>query len=356
MELISPRRGGPAAWIAAGAILVAAASCARSIRPGGGPEDRTPPVVVAVSPESLAVGVPRDADLRIMFSEPIERASLDRGLWISPPLVPDKISVSGEEARISLREPLPESTSVQVALTTVVQDIRRNPLAEPYTWMFSTGDSIARGRVRGTVERVGGGASGQVLVALYPVLADTLPDPRVEAPRAITQAGTEGVFSLGGLDPDGTVYLLYAMVDRDGNREIVGRGEYYTAVPDSVTVVSDRLDVQTTLRLVDPEAPSTLQGTLTRAPDDSVAVWVALYAADDDSLRAARHSAKTDTTGAYRIRGVAPATYRMIGFCDGDENGRRDPADLWLELDPALVVPPGEEMDLGERAGPRCLP
>jgi hypothetical protein len=245
---------------------------------------------------------------------------------------------------------------VQVALTTVVQDIRRNPLAEPYTWMFSTGDSIARGRVRGTVERVGGGASGQVLVALYPVLADTLPDPRVEAPRAITQAGTEGVFSLGGLDPDGTVYLLYAMVDRDGNREIVGRGEYYTAVPDSVTVVSDRLDVQTTLRLVDPEAPSTLQGTLTRAPDDSVAVWVALYAADDDSLRAARHSAKTDTTGAYRIRGVAPATYRMIGFCDGDENGRRDPADLWLELDPALVVPPGEEMDLGERAGPRCLP
>jgi len=330
------------------------AGCAKPGAPSGGPEDTTPPAVLTVKPESLAVSVSPRTEILLRFSEKIEPKTLEKALWISPPRSPRSISVSGDRAVIHLRRALPESATVTVLLSTALKDRHRNSLAAPYQWLFATGPDLATGTVAGTVKRKGGGTRGQVLVSLFPVIADTLPDPRVEEPVAVTEAAGDGAYRLSGLATDGAPALLFAMLDRDGNREISGQGEFVSASPESVRLTPENPALTVNLRLVDPEAPGILTGSVTRSAGDTSAVRVALYAAADDSLATSLHEGSVAPSGAFSLKGVPPGGYRLIAYCDLNGSGRREDEELWLVLAEAVEVTPGDTRALGEFPGPRC--
>lgn len=241
------------------------AGCARPMPPPGGPPDVTAPRILAVSPESLAVGVPIGAAITVIFSEPIDRTTIERALWVAPGgAVKPKFSFSGEELTVRLGAPLPDSVTVGVLLTTLVQDRKRdatqNAVAEPYRWIFSTGDTLWKGRVTGKVERgsgapPGGGANrGIVLVGLYPGDADTVPDPSETEPAAITQMRANGEFTLDGLPTDGRRRWLLAMFDRDGNRAFNDRGDFVSATGEPIVLTPDSSATDVFLRLVDPNS------------------------------------------------------------------------------------------------------
>lgn len=343
------------------AVLAAtflAAGCARPGAPPGGPPDTTPPEVASVSPESLAVGVPVDAPIRITFSEKVDPNTLEKAIWVTPGgLTKPKIDVSGETVTIRSRRPFPDATTVGVLITTVVRDRRQNPLPRAARWVFSTGDSVWPGTVRGKAERVGGdrSANGLLLVGLYPGDADTLPDPRTTAPVAMAQADTAGEYTLTGLPVDGKLRWLYGMYDRDGNREISGTGEFVSARPESIALTPSHPEITMPLRVVDPQAPGVLQGTLARAEEDTVRVWLELYAADADSTAKPARRTQALETGAFSFRQVPPGDYRLFAFCDSDGDGKHGVDEIAAAYG-EVQLSPGETRELGSWEGPRCVP
>ena len=135
-------------------------SCAEVGPPPGGPADKTPPGVVTVTPDSAAVNVPTNAPIRIAFTEKVDEKSIERALWVTPGgASKPRIDFKGDAVEIKLGRAFPESTTMNVLITTLLRDrraeSRENHIAKPIHWVFSTGGSIWPGRVRGTLEKVG---------------------------------------------------------------------------------------------------------------------------------------------------------------------------------------------------------
>ena len=335
--------------------LLLAAACARPGAPPGGPADVEPPGLTGVEPDSDAVNVDRTSPVVLAFTEKVDKRSLDAALSLSPPMVIKDIDTHGAEATVTFREPLPESTTVTVLVTTALTDGKKNFIGEPIQWSFSTGGGLAPGLVAGRVEAVGARGNGIVLLALF-AAGDTLPDPGVETPLALTQARSDGTYRLPGRPADGSWQLLYAALDMDRNREIGGKGEYWTASPESVRLTPEKPVRRVDLRLVDPEAPGTVQGALARAEGDSSSVLVELYLAEDDSLRVAETRVKTKPDGGFTVGRVPPGGYRLIAFCDANDNGFRDLDEPWVIVLESVLVPAGGKVDLGDLQGPTCGP
>lgn len=346
----------------AGRVLAAAgllaAGCARPGAPPGGPPDTTSPEVASVSPESLAVDVPLDAPIRIVFTEKVDPTTLEKAIWVTPGgLSKPQIHVSGETVTIRSRRPFPDSTTVGVLVTTGVRDRHQNQILKPARWVFSTGDSVWPGSVKGRAELVGSERSrgAHLLIGLYPGGADTLPDPRTTSPLAITEADTAGMFNLIGLPADGKLRWLFGLFDRDGNREISGAGEFVGANPESVVLTSAYPHQTIPLRVINPQAPATLQGKLARAEGDTVRVWLELYAENADSTAKPVSRTEAATSGTFSFRQVPPGAYRLFAFCDADGDGKREESEAAAAYG-RVELPPGETRELGAWDGPRCVP
>src|SRR5512143_1145759 len=72
------------AWIAPGALLFLA--CAQIEPPSGGPEDKTAPTVRGTFPDSGAINVPLADSLVLLFSEPMNRRTVENSFFLSPPV------------------------------------------------------------------------------------------------------------------------------------------------------------------------------------------------------------------------------------------------------------------------------
>ena len=358
MELTTLRRALLQGWTLAVPALLCA--CARQAPPPGGPPDTSAPEVMAVTPAPGSVGVERNTPLTLMFSEKIDPAGLEKSLWITPGgLAKPKISVSGAEVTIRSSTPLPESTTVAVLVTTQIQDKRQNVLRRPHRWVFSTGDRIWPGSVRGKVvrEETGQAANerGQILVGLYPSEGDTVPDPSVVPPVAITQADSSLGFVLDGLPARGERWWLLAMIDRDGNRLIRGGGEFVTAEPESVTLTPESPSLDAAVRLLDPAAPGSIKGELERSGEDTTTVWVELTAPDADSLATPVARTQVGDGVDFVLSRVPPGVYILSMFCDPDEDGSAAPGETRTVYGRVQVYP-GRELDLGVWSVPVCPP
>jgi hypothetical protein len=318
-----------------------------------------------VSPEDGAVGVPRNAPLVIRFSEKVDAKSVENALWITPGgAAKPKIDVSGQDVTIRTAGGFPESTTVGVLLTTLVRDRKRgteqNPLRAPLRWVFSTGDRIWPGVVRGAVEQPkaepGRLRSGTVLVAMVPVALDTVPNLSQTPPLALTEPDSAGRFVLDGLPVTGETVRLVPLYDRDGNRAISGRGEYMSAESGSLIVAADGPQ-EIALRLVDPAAPGTLTGTLERAAEDTLAAGVAVFAAGppDSAEVVPVKQGVSKSDGTFSLPGIPPGNYRVIAFCDGNGNGKKDAGEAETEIG-SVTVRPGTTFEMGAHAIPACRP
>lgn len=303
----------------------------------------------------------RNAALTLVFSENIDPAGLEKALWVTPGgLAKPRISTSGAEVTIRSATAFPESATVAVLLTTLIQDKRLNYLRRPTRWVFSTGDRIWPGSVQGKVVRnekegQAGDFRGQILVGLFPSEGDTVPDPSVVPPVAITEADSALGFVLDGLPAAGDRWWLLAMIDRDGNRLIRGAGEFVTAEPETVVLSPDRPSRDAAIRLVDPAAPGSLRGELPRAEGDTTAVWVELFPADTDSLTSPVQRGRLGDTGDFTLSQIPAGTYILTMFCDLDGNGEAAPEETRTTYGRVQVYP-GRELDIGVWSAPACGP
>ncbi|MEX2117419.1 MAG: Ig-like domain-containing protein, partial [Bacteroidota bacterium] len=172
-------------------------SCAGQAPPGGGPEDMVPPQIISVYPAPYTTFY-NDSKIVLEFDEYVDRTSVNESIFISPFLGTLEFDWSGKEVEIRFKEKLKDNTTYVVNVGTDVKDLRRgNHMAQAFSLAFSTGATIDRGGISGTVyPRESGQLVSGVMMFAYKtggMNADTL-NPRTTSPDYITQTGQGGEF------------------------------------------------------------------------------------------------------------------------------------------------------------------
>lgn len=209
--------------------------CAVDIPPTGGPEDKTPPRVVAVFPDSGALRVQTNK-VRVRFDKYIVTQSLRNALFFSPRIEDYEVESDGKEAEIILYEPLKPNRTYACTITKALTDTRGNTLAQSFTFAFSTGTTIDSGIISGVVYSADNRyVKGATLFAYFipdgdTLFADTLNPSRTQ-PDYIAQTGEDGRFQLSFLKTG--AYRLFAVMDKNQNL-LFDAGEPFAVPFDSV--------------------------------------------------------------------------------------------------------------------------
>ena len=231
--------------------------CAKSVSPPGGPEDKTPPIILVTEPVSGSVEVPLDSRIEIRFSESIDRQTAEKAVFISPLPDPEpKIKIKNDAIVIIPEAELQPDRTYVVTIGTDLKDAHRVNLKQSVSLAFSTGMTIDSGSIKGTVFREGKGTPG-ISLALFEDQPERfgLPIDSI-APEYITQSGDAGLFTFDYL-PHDTFYLV-AFEDKNKNRRINPEREmigvpFTSTVIDSTNTALTGIGIQ--LHLSDPSFP-----------------------------------------------------------------------------------------------------
>lgn len=183
-------------------------SCASQLPPGGGEIDKTPPEIIGVFPQNGSTDY-KDDFFELIFSEYVDKRSVQEAIFISPPLNKSLIyDWSGKRLSVFFQDTLKENTTYTVTLGAEVADLNnQNKMIEPFTFAFSTGGTIDSGKIAGKIYDVD---PGGIMVYAY-VKNDHEVDPSVRKPDYISQVGKNGKFILMGLSEG--EYRVYALRD-----------------------------------------------------------------------------------------------------------------------------------------------
>ncbi len=180
----------------------------------GGPEDKTAPSVVFSFPQQDSTDVHHLQYIRFSFSEMMDRNSIAKNLFISPP-IPFNWSWDGyDELTIQLKDSLTPDITYVVTLGTGLKDLRGNGLDQAYTLAFATGSHIDRGEIEGQV-------FGLKERESYTVMAYLMDSTRVnpmffkDTALYISKTGRQGRFRLRNLKPG--LYRVLAVADANNN-------------------------------------------------------------------------------------------------------------------------------------------
>ncbi|MGH7726750.1 MAG: Ig-like domain-containing protein [Candidatus Eiseniibacteriota bacterium] len=246
-------------WTALAALALN--GCARRLPPSGGPRDVAPPLLLTSVPDSGAVRVPRDTPLRLVFNEPMDRASVVGTVLLGPRARLGTAKWEGNQTvAIELLEPLDSSLTYTVLLASGARDVRGNALDQSAVIHFTTADSFPPGSIEGRVEGRGLSPEG-VYVWAYRDDRGRAPDSTALDMDALGQS-RGGAFRLPGLAVPGT-YRLYAFVDRNRNRsfepgvDLLDRSDSLIALTPEAPQASD-----VRLLATDPEALARVEGTV----------------------------------------------------------------------------------------------
>lgn len=131
--------------------LAGHAACANVEAPPGGPEDRLPPELIAVRPDSLSVDASFDGRAVFVFSERLSEQGVEDAVSVSPRTSRTRVSRSGDEIRIEPERGWEAGQIYQITIRPELQDLFNNKLAAPVRLVFSTGPEIPETLIRGTL-------------------------------------------------------------------------------------------------------------------------------------------------------------------------------------------------------------
>jgi len=208
------RRDAILQWIILWVLIAGIFRCAHKMAPTGGPEDKTPPIIINTFPSPDSVNV-RDLEyIEIEFSENIKKTSLSGNYWLVPEL-PGGLKIKWKGSR-KLRfypaDSLFTNQTYVLTLGTGIKDNHNNGLEAPFQLAFSTGAALDSGSIYGTV--YADKLEKDVYVYAYPLRDGVLPDTFLfRQPRYYTQINSRGGFQFTHLPPGG--YRVIALLDKD---------------------------------------------------------------------------------------------------------------------------------------------
>ena len=203
-------------------FLLVAAGCAQMAPPPGGPRDEVPPTVTTHTSASNATRVALYAAVTIRFSETMDRRSVEEHTKLYP--YPGEIDFSwkGTAATLSFSPPLSPERTYICSMGKDARDYHQVAMGNPFSFAFSTGDDLARGRITGKVWHRGKEEEGALVWAYMgdeTTLDEHYPDPKLDPPHYVAETDSSGDFFLSNLHEDAEVrYRLYAFKDLNRNR------------------------------------------------------------------------------------------------------------------------------------------
>lgn len=161
--------------IAALAFLVNATGCANIIPPTGGPRDSLPPFLITALPKDSVVNF-NDKKIVLTFNEYVQLDNnINDNLVVSPnpenlPLIENKLRT----VTIKLKDSLRPNTTYAINFGNAIQDVNEKNPFRNFTYVFSTGSTIADGGLSGKVTMAESGvADSTLIVTLYTNFSDT---------------------------------------------------------------------------------------------------------------------------------------------------------------------------------------
>ena len=260
------------------AICVVLAGCASASPPPGGPEDKAPPRLVHVTPDTNAVNV-ADRFAQFYFDETISdrgegAQALDAYFLVSPS--DGAMDLSWHRSRIDVRphQGFRPNTAYTVTMLPGLTDLRTNAMKGGAKLTFSTGPTIPTLFIDGIAfDWVAGTPVKAYVEALTP-----------DSIRYLANADSVGRFSLGPLNPGS--YLVRGIVDANNNHGL-DRNESYDTV--RVTV------------------PGTTRIELLTAQRDTLAARMSVPAVTDSMTLTVSFDRPLDPTQT-----IAPTAFRLL--------------------------------------------
>jgi len=207
-------------------LLIFLASCANIQPPSGGPEDKEPPKITEYFPENNSLNY--KGPIKITFDKYMDRSKVIENINIIPEA---KFTVDwrAKELELNFTEELKENTTYSVNLGTEYSDIYGNKPSMSHSIVFSSGESIDSGRIKGRL--ISEKKQGKYIFCYSNLFHnfDTL-DYSKTKPDYKIQIGSSGEFVIPGLK-DG-VYRIIAVEDVLKNGLIDPNDTYGVAIED----------------------------------------------------------------------------------------------------------------------------
>lgn len=314
--------------------------------------DNTPPTLISTTPTDGATNVPVSTNLRLQFSEAIDRYSLEN-VVITPPVGDGMDSWSPDGATVTFDPDVDLADDTQYTLIIgegMITDLAGNPMEESVVVRFTTGSSLESGRIYGQLDGDPGTAAANPAGAVVIISSVLIFGYEEEGPPPIEGAdvaGTGGVYSVTNLI-DGT-YWPVAMKETNGD----GRLEFelgdavgaYGAdlasgddTPETVTIAGGAQVGDVDFPLYDPSAISGVVSYGGSTYDDSwwtYYYYIGLFDEDPsgggvspiDSIGPNHLGSEPQYVMHEFDVALAPGTYYVGAFLDVNHNGDYDPAE-----------------------------
>ena len=255
------------------AFVVVLTACASASPPPGGPEDKAPPRLVHVTPDTNAVNV-HDENVSFQFDETInDRGTAEQAVenffLVSPSDGKPRVYWHRSHIEVRPRNGFRPNTAYTVTLLPGLGDLHSNKMKVGATLIFSTGPTIPKDKITGIAFDW---ASERTAPLAY--MEAITPDSVVY----LAQADSLGRFTIGPLAPGS--YLVRAILDANNNR-VLDRNELFDTLRVTVPLAAPvellaaaRDTMPSTIGTVDVTDSLKLKVTFTRllAPTQTLAV------------------------------------------------------------------------------------
>lgn len=293
-------------------FLLFAASCAVVQPPSGGPEDKEPPHVISVFPAPDSVGVERDAELSISFSEKVDGDTFKERVRLYPSAAFDEIKVKGNVMRVRFAESLPETT-LTVLLSSGYTDLHGVRSKESFIFHFSTTAAMQDGTITGKV-LFKNNIDPDGVIKLHAVIPDSTVSYKTERESRIAFAGEDGGFAFKALPTDGTRFILWAFSDKSGDGVFAEEKEFHLLYPDTLQLTpSRRIATEIFINIIDPNEPGRVIGSIideTGLGQTPTVRFEPLLPGEPTLV------VRADSTGVFIAQKVPPGRYIIRTFVD----------------------------------------
>ncbi|HBY18096.1 MAG: putative lipoprotein [Marinimicrobia bacterium 46_43] len=192
-------------WILAG--------CAAQAPPGGGPEDKTPPELIAVEPSWESTRVPVNQSIVLTFSESLNPTSVRASFMLFPLNTTEtRIKIRRNRVRVFPVDHWEDSTVYTLVFNRSIQDLRGNHLEEGIFYTFTTGEKIPEGVIFGRVPNFR--KKDRILIGL--AFGEWRPDSLFSHLSYLTETDHEGFYRFQAIPPG--LYTLSGIVDHDQSK------------------------------------------------------------------------------------------------------------------------------------------
>ncbi len=143
-------------------------SCANIIPPTGGPRDTLPPVLVLAVPADSSLNFKANK-ITLTFNKyvQLDNTLLQTNLVVSPtPNIDPLILGHLKDVTIRLKDSLKPNTTYSINFGNAIKDVNEGNPYRNFTYVFSTGDTIANGSLSGKVQLAQTGITDSTLIVL----------------------------------------------------------------------------------------------------------------------------------------------------------------------------------------------